>query len=63
MYDCFVDRKGTIYNPAIFGLSIDGLNKLNPNQWYECTDSTKVRIANSDREEERMTREINNANA
>ena len=63
MYDCFVDRKGTIMSPMIFGVSLTEMQNLLPNKWYECKDGTKVRIGNSDKEEERMSREIRNANA
>lgn len=63
MYDCFVDTKGAIYNPCMFGISASDFGNLEPNRWYPCGDGTKVRIGNFNKEQERMTREIKNANA
>jgi hypothetical protein len=57
MNDCFVDKKGAIYNPQYVG-GYENIHDLQPNIWYDFFWFTgakiKVRVDCSERAEERL---------
>jgi len=57
-HDCIVDNKGNIYN-ILFGVDSSAME---PGVWYPTVQGGKIRLGNHEKEEARMTKEINSFN-